>query len=85
MPMRALQAAQLHLHLVAQLLVERRERLVQQDDLGLHHQRAGQRDALPLAAGQFMRLALAVAFHVHQRQHLVDFAGDLLPSASCGS
>ncbi len=44
------QAADLELHLLAQLLVERAERLVHQDQLRLEHQRARQRDALLLAA-----------------------------------
>ena len=42
-----------------QVRVERRERLVQQHELGLDGQRPGQRDALLLAAGQLMRVALA--------------------------
>ena len=53
----ALQCAQLDLHLLAQLLVERAQRLVQQQHLRLADQRAGQGDALPLAAGQLMRRA----------------------------
>ena len=50
----ALDLAQLDLHLLAQLLVERAQRLVQQQHLGLADQRAGQRDALALAAGQLV-------------------------------
>ena len=49
-----LQADQLELHLLAQLLVERRERLVEQQHLRALHQRAGQRHALPLAAGELV-------------------------------
>ena len=49
---RLLQRLQLVLHLLAQLEVERAERLVEQQHLGLVDQRAGQRDALALAAGQ---------------------------------
>ena len=39
-------------HLADQLGVERRGRLVEQDQLGLHRQHAGDRHALLLAAGQ---------------------------------
>jgi hypothetical protein len=53
----ALQLDQFHLHLFAHLLVERRERLVQQQHLGLQDQRAGQRHALALPARQRMRRA----------------------------
>ena len=45
-----LQRFQLLLHLLAQLEVERAERLVEQQHLGLVDQRAGERHALPLAA-----------------------------------
>ena len=38
--------------------VERRDRLVADDELGLDRQRAGDGDALALAAGQLGRLAL---------------------------
>ena len=47
--------AQFGLHLLAQLAVERRERLVQQQHPRIEHQRAGDRDALLLAAGQLRR------------------------------
>jgi hypothetical protein len=39
--------------------VERRGRLVQHDELRLQHHGAGDRDALALAAGEFMRIAPA--------------------------
>ena len=44
-------------HLVDHLRVERRGRLVEEHHLGLHRQRAGDRDALLLAAGQLRRVA----------------------------
>ena len=47
------------LHLLAQLLVERAERLVHQHELGLEHQRAGDRDPLLLAARELARPAAA--------------------------
>ena len=48
----ALQVLQLDLHVAAQLAVERRQRLVEQQHGRPVDQRAGQRDALLLAAGQ---------------------------------
>jgi hypothetical protein len=67
----ALQLLQLDLHLLAQLEVERAERLVQQQHLGPDHERAGQRDPLPLAAGELAGLAVAVAGHLHAGQRLL--------------
>ena len=46
----ALDAHQLELHLLAELEVERAERLVEQQHRGLVHERPGERDALLLAA-----------------------------------
>ena len=54
-----MQMAHLDLHLLAQLLVEGRQRLVHQQDARLEDDGAGQRHALPLAAGQLVHLALA--------------------------
>ena len=72
-----LQADQLELHLLAQLLVERRERLVEQQDLGPLDQGAGQRDALALAAGQLVGLALLEAVEPDHGQRLLDPRADL--------
>ncbi len=63
-------AAQLYAHLGAQLGVEVGQRLVEQQQLRLGGQRAGNRDALLLAAGELVRVALRVAAQVDQRQHL---------------
>ena len=52
------QALELDAHLHAQLGVEVRERLVEEEHLRLAHDRAADRDALPLAAGELARLAL---------------------------
>ena len=52
-------APDLELHVLAQLLVERAERLVHQQDVGLDHHGAGERHALLLAAGQAADRALA--------------------------
>ena len=56
-----MQARDLHAHRQAQLRVEVRQRLVEQEHLRLAHQRATERDALALAAGQRARLALAAS------------------------
>ena len=47
-----LDGLELDLHLLAQLQVEGAERLVEEQHLRAHHQRARQRDALLLAAGE---------------------------------
>ena len=54
-----LEALQEELHLLAQLQVERAERLVEEQHLGAVDERAGERDPLALAAGELRRLALA--------------------------
>ena len=54
----ALDAAQLELHLLAQLGVEVGERLVEQQNRRRDHERACDRDALALAAGQLARIAV---------------------------
>ena len=56
----ALDALELDLHLLAQLEVERAERLVEQQHLRAVDDRAGERDALALAAGELRRLAVLV-------------------------
>ncbi len=53
----ALQADQLDLHLLAQLRVERAERLVEQQQARPVDESARERDPLLLAAGQFVREA----------------------------
>ena len=50
----ALDAAEFELHLLAQFAVERGERLVEEQKVGLEDQRARDRDALLLPAGQFV-------------------------------
>ena len=52
-----MQPLDLHPHLDAQLGVEIGERLVEQEQQGIAHQRAAHRHALALAAGQLRRLA----------------------------
>ena len=54
-----LQVAQQVDHLRLHAHVERRGRLVQHDEARLQHHGAGNRDALALAAGEFVRIAVA--------------------------
>ena len=51
-PERLLDALELDLQVHAQARVERAQRLVEQQHRRLEHERAGQRDALLLAAGE---------------------------------
>ena len=70
--MRLLQAAQQLDDLLLHRAVERRGRLVEHDDLRLQDHGAGDGDALPLAAGEFVRIAVAhgrVELHLVQRLH----------------
>ena len=54
------------------LRVERAERLVEQQHLGLDRQRAGERHALALAARELRRVAVGEAAQVHELEQLVD-------------
>ena len=72
-----LQAHQLEARALAQLAVERGQRLVEQQELGPLDQRAGQRHALALAARELRRLARAEPFEPHQGQRLGDARRDL--------
>ena len=62
----ALQGLELLLHLLAQLEVQRPQRLIQQQHLGLVDQRTGQRHSLLLAAGELVGPAL---LHPGQAHH----------------
>ena len=62
------QVLDLHLHLLAQLLVQRAQRFVHQHQLRLEHQRAGERHALLLATGKLRRIAVAKALQLDHRQ-----------------
>jgi hypothetical protein len=63
-----LQVAQLAAHLHAHLGVEVRERLVEEQDLGLRGDRARHRDALLLAAGQLRRAPVGEVRQAHELQ-----------------
>ncbi len=66
---------------VAQLLAHRRvqraERLVEQEHARLHGERARERHALALAAGELRRVAIGPAAEVDEREQLVDALADL--------
>ena len=68
----ALDALELELHRLAQLEVERAERLVEQQRARVVHERAGQRDALLLAAGELRGLALGEVGEPDDLEQLVD-------------
>ena len=55
------QPQQVVLELAADLLVDRRERLVHQQDVGVHGERPGEADALPHPAGELVRVGVLEA------------------------
>ena len=71
---------QLELHLLAELEVERAERLVEQQHLRLVHKRAGERDPLLLTTGELARLALAHPLQADDLQHRLDTPTQRLPA-----
>ena len=66
MPELALQPLQLLAHLDAQERIERRQRLVQQEDPRLHDQGARQGDALLLPARKLRRQPRRIVRHLHE-------------------
>ena len=60
----------------AHLRVQRAERFVKQQQVRLNRQRAGQRHALALAAGQLRRIAAAEAVQLHALQQVLHPRGD---------
>ena len=78
-----LQLPQLHLHRLAQLGVQCRQRLVEQEQLRRQRQRAGDRDALALAARELARPGRsAKPGRSHQLQQFLD---PLAPAPPCGT
>ena len=77
MPQAPVQRLQLDAHLHAQLRVEVRQRLVEQEHRRLAHDRAAHRDALALAAGERARLA------VEERAELEDLRRALARARRC--
>ena len=73
-----LQAADLVLHFLAQAAVQRPERLVHEHQVGLEHERPGDRDALLLAAGQLPGPARLEALELDHVQRAFDAGFDLV-------
>ena len=67
---------ELLLHLLAQLQVERAERLIEQQHARLVDERAGDGDALLLAAGKLGHVAVSVVLKAHKAQHTHDLLLD---------
>jgi hypothetical protein len=57
---------------LAQVDVQVRERLVEQQQVRFRRQRARQRHALLLASGKLVRIGVAYTGQTHQRQHRID-------------
>ena len=72
------QALELHAHLHAQLRVEVRQRLVEQEHLRMAHDGAPDRDALPLPAGELARLAVEQRLDAQHGGRLTHAARDLV-------
>lgn len=68
----ALDLADLVAQVAADARVQRRERLVHQQDARLDHQRPGQGHALALAAGELLGVLVGLVGELHQAQHLRD-------------
>ena len=77
-PERRVQLAQLDLHVLAQLAVERPERLVEQQHARAVHERARERDALLHAARELGRAVVGHVREAHQLEHLGDTAAALV-------
>ena len=73
-----LNGAQLDRHVVAEPPVERRHRLVEQDDRRLGHERARQGDPLQLPPAQRVRMSLGefLRRQLNQRKHPLDLLDD---------
>ena len=65
-------------HLHAQRRVEIGQRLVEEEDLGLAHDRAADGDALALAAGELLGLALEQRLDLQDARRLAHAPGDLV-------
>jgi hypothetical protein len=71
------QAPDLEAHLLAQVGIEIRQGLVEEQRLGLHHERPGERHALLLAAGQLARIAVGECLEPRHREDRIDALDDL--------
>ena len=77
----AQQAAQLDLHGLAQLAVERGEGLVEQQQLGPHRERARHRDPLLLAAGKRAHRAVGEVGEMDELEEALHRRRDLVAPA----
>ena len=74
-----LQAQELVLHLAPDQRIERGERLVEEPDLRVDGERAGDADALLLAAGELVRQIVLAALEPDQLDHLAGARLALFP------
>ena len=65
------QAADFGLHVLTQFLVERTQRLIEQDHRRPVRETTCQRDALLLPAGKLLRITFRVVIHVHHGERIV--------------
>ena len=79
----AVQRLELHPHLDAQLGVEVRQGLVEQEHLGFLHDGPADGDTLALTARQLARLAVKVGFQLQDARGLGDPALAVLGGRSC--
>ncbi len=69
---------QLHLHVLAQLEVERAERLVEEKHARVVHERSPEGDTLLLASRELLRLALRESGQSDELEHLGDASSQLI-------
>ena len=74
-----LQALELEAHVFPQLRVEVRERLVEEEQRRLHHERARERESLLLPAGQRSRVARGEVVELDDGEDAFDALAELLP------
>ena len=77
------QGRQFEAHLVAQLGVDVAQRIIEQQDLRIGHQRAGQRGALLLAVGQFARRVSENMPDLEERGDLLHLGANDVLGARC--
>ena len=84
-PELGLERLELDLEVLAQLRVERAQRLVEQQHARPQHERARERDTLLLAARELVGLAPRELGQVDQLERLADPLGPLLLARACGT
>ena len=77
-PELALDASEFELHLLAQLAIERGKRFIQQQEIRLEHERAGDGDALLLPARELVDAPVAEAGKTHELEIVRHPVGDLV-------